>query len=566
MRGYTVSLACSQFLVVPDVGIADARLSIHKYPKMFTTDEQGYYTIKYKVQNLKNPPKRLVLKATKDGYFPLVKVLLVTDNIIDTIRDVYFDMTKVGSGFMHMFYPSLGIDLHTINNAVIRIPPGTRFKYEDDNTDVVGKVGAALRFIDRNREIVDSPGEFIASGQNLLAFSVFNLIFRDSNLRNILPKDLIIVQIVNTRIEDISLWKLNDNGRWVQLSEKNRAQNDNIQIVGHLHGSDIGKWLTLGQLDDHAMCYVKLRVFEDLSFTKEVLDNQADLYSPDIALKILNASHPRSSMALLLRPLEGTRLPSQDCHVVRCTDIKSISGGISVLVTETRGDMTSIPIPAIPIPKDHPNLPATLKSSLTALGYGVDHVKTRASLRFEASPNGPFYTDEEACRSSTINANSMWFARRTPIFSDKSFGDKVCLAKVRIYFDSLNHGFVDSLTATSIWGTNPAKFGTSTVRNTLRSMTIVTTATPSIFRFFACVRYRCGESNELTKVYLKLAFNEINHGISCDEEMMRFTPNVVYADGGGYFVGSDESEVRDKCFADANVHFYAHNVECADGM
>ena len=492
----------------------------------------------------------------------MVKVLRVTDNIIETIRDANFAMSVGDRGLV--FDPLAGDQLQTINNAVIKIPPRTRFKYEDDNTDVPGKVSAVLRLIDRNGEITGSPGEFIAESGNLLVFSVFNLVFRDSSLRNILPRDHIIVQIVNTSIEDISLWKLNDNGRWRQLSESDRARNNNVQIVGHLHGRDIGKWLTLGQRDDQALCYVKLRVFEDLTFTKEVQDNQANLYSPDIALKILNASHPRSSMALLLRHLDGTRSPSQDCHAVRCTDIKTISGRISVLITETRGNINSIPVPAIPFPLNHPTLPASLKRNLTALGYWVDHTKTRASLQFKTSPNGPLYTNEETCKSSTISANSLWFARRTAIYSDNSFGDTVCFAKIYIHFESLKHRVVDSLTATSIWGLNHAKFDTSTVRNTLGSMTIVTTSTPSIFRIFACIQYRCSEFYDPTKVYLKLAFNEIGHGIWCNQVIMNFVPPDLSRDKWGYFIGFDENEVRDKCKADGNDRLFAHSFECYD--
>ena len=285
---------------VSDEGIANAILSIHNYPTTFSTNAQGYYTFEYTIQDVKNPPKRLVLKVSKHGFFPLVKVLLVTDNIIDTLRDVYFVMTKIGNGLN--FYPSQGIILRTINNAIIHVAPGTQFEDETGN-DVFGYVRATLKFMDRDRGIGTSAGEFITEGhgQNLQAFSVFNVVFRDSSFRNVYPAEQtpITVEILNLRIEELTLWQLNDNGRWEQFSQDDGYQIGNAQIVGYLHAKHIGQWIALGQIDDQGLCYVKLRLFEDLTFTSEVRDKQADLYSPDIAMKIVNASHPRSSKALL---------------------------------------------------------------------------------------------------------------------------------------------------------------------------------------------------------------------------------------------------------------------------
>ena len=477
----------------------------------------------------------------------MVKVLLVTDNIIDTLRDVYFVMTKIGNGLN--FHPSQGILLRTLSNAIIRVAPGTQFEDENGN-NVVGHVRAMLKFMDRNRDVGTSPGEFITEGygQNLQAFSVFNVVFRDSGFRDVYPAELtpITVEIVNLRIEELTLWQLNDNGRWEQFSQDDGYQIGNAQIVGYLHAKHMGQWIALGQIDDQGLCYVKLRLFEDLTFTSEVRDKQADLYSPDIAMKIVNASHPRSSKALLLRPLEGTRSPGQDCHAVRCTDAKSVSGGISVLVTETRGNMISMPVPAIPIALDHQNLPTNLRTKLTALGYEVDWRKSRASLRFEASSYGPFYADKEACKLSTISENSLWFARRTPSFSENAFGDKVCFAKIRFYLNGYGHYNYDSLIGTSVWETNPSKFATSVTHGTS----------------VACLRYRCSENDDPTKVYLKVEFNELEHGITCNEQQMSFTPSIGVANTGGYFVGSDESEVRDRCLEDKNYDPYVHTVEC----
>ena len=467
----------------------------------FTTDTLGYFTFKLKIQNPEKPPKRLVIKASKNGYFPTVKILAVTDNIIDTISGVDIVIFHLPS--VTEFDPSDGAKLRTGNNAIIKVPPGTNFVDNNDNP-VLGRVKALLKFIDRNPiirladEIETSPGEFISEGEKLLSFSVFNLIFQDLDANPIKPKDDIVVQIVNTYIPSLTLWKLNDNGRWKQLAGGGGISNQtNIQIVGYLRPKHIGKWFNLGKLDKQTLCYVKLRVFDDVSFTKEVLDGQADLYTPQFLHRIQNGSHFRSSMVLWLDPVRGTRSPGKDCHTVRCTDIENISGGISVFATETLGNMISMAVPAIPIPLDHPALPASLKVELTALNYTIDWDMATALLKFENDNNGPFYTDKQSCKSAGVG-NSLWFARRVPQFSDNAFGDKVCFARVRIYFEGFKYVFIDSMTGTSVWGLNPSKFATDVVYGVpLNGMRAVSTSIPTHFRLFACLRYRCSDIDDL---------------------------------------------------------------------
>ena len=58
--------------------------------------------------------------------------------------------------------------------------------------------------------------------------------------------------------------------------------------------------------------------------------------------------------------------------------------------------------------------------------------ETEVKLDFISSPTGPLYEDALTCENSALSGNSLWFARREPVFSNMDFGGDVCHARIII--------------------------------------------------------------------------------------------------------------------------------------
>ena len=464
--------------------------------------------------------------------------------------------------------------LETSGEARIVIPAGTTF-LDGNANEVGGNVNAILNFIDpSNDNFDDSPGRFITDRQEeLMSYGVLNLQFQDNTGNSLTPEGDIRIALADTEVQGYKLWLLDNNGQWKKkksgriikhsqaitktnkqairrLASRSRRQ-ASLTDLGSFGTGDIGRWINIDKVPNGAKkCYVKTRVFNDISFTSEVSNNGVDTYQPKFLLKIGNGT-PFQGLNLYRPP---TFSPGQTCYEVRCGEPPKIQGIVSVWTQETIGNGQSVPFPAIPIQLGNTALPPSLNTELGNLNYQVNPDETEVKLDFVSSSSGPLYEDESDCENSGLSDNSLWFARRKPVFINTDFGSDICYAKIVIYQRGYTgpDELLDQLQATSVWGNSPSYFADTIVHN---SEFIYTPQ-----RDFACVRYRCSEPSDLTDVYLDTILTKDNVTCSAREftAPLLSTGSPVY----GYYTGTDEGAVKEECFADTNPEKTAGYVSC----
>ena len=503
-----------------------------------------------------------MIRARAEGYVSTLKVVDIpydTQGTVDNLQIVLFklaDPIAVVLGEENI--------LETSGAARIIIPAGTTFL--DGNGNAVGdNVNAILNFIDPSEgNFDDSPGRFVTDrGEELMSFGVLNLRFADDAGDSLTPQGNIRIALASNEPGYI-LWLLNSKGQWMKkrsrpvfsadeavgrLSRNKRQAG--ITDLGGFGNDDIGRWINIDKVPrDATKCYVKTRVFDDISFTSEVVDNGVDQYQPKFLLKIGNAA-PFQGLNLYRPP---TFSPGQTCYEVRCGTPPTIQGFVSVMTQETIGNGQSVPFPAIPVQLGHAALPNSLDTKLGSLNYEVNPAETEAKLDLISSPDGPLYEDKAICEDSAITDNALWFARRKPVFTDTDFGSDVCYARINIYQRGYNSSdeLLDQLQATSVWGNDPYYYADYIAHNS----DFVNTPPHD----FACVRYRCSEPSDLTSVYLDTF--STNENVTCYAS--NFAPPVLdpATPVHGYYSGIDEGTVREECLADSDPEKTAGYVSC----
>ena len=538
-------------------GITAASLSVDGYYRGVPVDERGYFSF-----HLPYCPGEVVIRARAEGYVSTLKVVDIpydTLGIVDNVQIVLFKLAdpiavKVGEENI----------LETSGAARIIIPAGTTFL--DGNGNAFGdNVNAILNFIDPSEDnFDDSPGRFVTDrGEELMSFGVLNLRFANDAGDSLTPQGNIRIALASDEPGYI-LWLLNSKGQWmkkrsrpifnadqaVRRLSRNKRQ-AGITDLGGFGNDDIGRWINIDKVPrDATKCYVKTRVFDDISFTSEVVDNGVDQYQPKFLLKIGNAA-PFQGLNLYRPP---TFSPGQTCYEVRCGTPPTIQGFVSVMTQETIGNGQSVPFPAIPVQLGNTALPNSLDTKLGSLNYEVNPAETEAKLDFISSPDGPLYEDKTICEDSALSDNALWFARRKPVFTDTDFGSDVCYARITIYQRGYNSSdeLLDQLQATSVWGNDPYYYADYIAH----SSDFVNKPQ----RDFACVRYRCSEPSDLTSVYLDTF--STNENVTCYAS--NFTPPVLdpATPVHGYYSGIDEGTVREECLADSDSEKTAGYVSC----
>ena len=456
----TISVCCILvcFLVS---GIESASMSVDGYYRRVPVDGRGYFNF-----HLPFYPGEGVIKAWAEGYVSTLKVVDVpsdTLGILDNIQVVLFKLADPVSVV-------IGEENILVTRGAVRIIISDDTTFLDENGNEVGdNVNAILNFIDpSDDDFDDSPGRFVTdTGDELMSFGVLNLRFKNDVGDSLIPNGDIRIGLADSEAPGYKLWLLNSDGQWVEkvspslfgsnqatgrLAPRNKRQTGTTDL-GSFGTDDIGQWINIDKVSGASVCYIKTRVFDDTSFTSEVVDNGVDTYKPKFLLKIGNSA-PFQGLSLYRSP---TFTPGQTCFEVRCGTPPNILGIVSVMTQETIGTGQSIPFPAIPIQLGHPALPGSLDTELGILNYQVNPAETEARLDFVSSPNGPLYQDKITCENSALSDNSLWFARRTPVFTNTDFGSDICYASVVIYQRG-NTGpneLLDQLLATSVWGNGP---------------------------------------------------------------------------------------------------------------
>ena len=516
-------------------------------------DERGYFSF-----FLPFCPSQVVIRVWAEGYVSTLKVLDIPADtlwIVENVQVVLFrlaDPVPVATGEENI--------LQTSGAARIIIPAGTTFR-DGNGNEVGGNVNSILSFIDpSNDNFDDSPGRFVTDGgEELMSFGVLNLRFQDDAGDSLTPEGDIRIALADTEVTGYKLWLLNNDGQWTEkrsrpVIEPNQAigrptsrgkRQASISDLGSFGTEDIGQWINTDKVpSDARRCYIKTRVFDDISFASEVVNNGVDQYQPKFLLKIGNGA-PFQGLNLYRPP---TYSPGQTCYEVRCGEPPKIQGIVLVWTQETIGNGQSIPFPAIPIQLGNPVLPGSIAAELGNRNYQVNAAETEAKMDFELSPTGPLYEDNTICESSALSDNSLWFARRKPVFNNTDFGSVVCYAKIIIYQRNGADELLDQLQATSMWGNDPYYYAKTVVHNS----EFVYSAQSD----FACVRYRCSNPSDLTNVYLDTVVT--NSDVTCYAS--EFTPPVL-GPANGYYTGVDEGAVKEECLADSDREV-AGQVSC----
>ena len=571
-------------------------MSVNDYHDEVLVDVNGFFNF-----DLPFCPGEVVLKVRAEGYVSTLKIVDVTSDTlgsVDNIEVVLFELAEpvtVVVGEENV--------LETSGAAKITISDGTTFLDKNGN-EVQENVNAVLNFINpSDDDFRNSPGRFVTDeGEELVSLGLFNLIFENGVGDSLTPIGDISIALVGLNDPEYKLWLLNSNGQWMEkisdpvvegsqalggLASRKKRQTGST-VLGSFDTGDIGQWINLDKVSSASMCYIKTRVFDDMSFTSEVVVNGVDNYKPEFLLKI-GAGSPFQGLSLYRAPIIS---PGQTCFEVRCGTTPKTQGIFSVITQETLGNGQSIPIPAIPIPVGHGELPSSLDTELASLNYEVNADKTEAKLDFESSTTGPLYQNLTTCENSALSDNSLWFARRSPVFTNTNFGSDVCYARVPLYQRQNTappNELLDQLQATSLWGNGPINYADFVAQNS----EFVHVASND----FACIRYRCSELSDLTTVFFKTVVTNVNvtcytvnitapilpqpitapsapdTAIGTDSISTQSKPDRIhrnrrngYIPDTGYYVGVDVGTVKGECEAESDEMKTAGQVTCSMGM
>ena len=533
-------------------------MSVDGYHRGLTADENGFFSFE-----IPHCPRKIIIRASQEGYVSTLKVLDIPTDNLGVIENVHIVLFRLAPPVP--LTPNEENILQTSGAARVVIPAGTTFEDENGN-EVGGNVNAILNFIDpSNDNFDDAPGIFVTNeGQQLMSFGVLNLRFHDDAGNNVLPQGNIRIAIVDTEETGYKLWTLNNEGVWQEKRStgitnvgpgslgasplrrsKRQASGDDL---GGFGTDDIGTWINIDKVPNADRCYVKARVFEDVSFTTEVPNGGLDTYQPKFLLKVGNSA-PYQGLNLYRPP---TNTPAQTCFEVRCGDDPKVQGYVKVFTQETMGNGQSIAIPAIPVQLGNPALPATLNTNLVNLNYQVNTDETEARLDFLSSTSGTLYNDETVCEQSALTGNALWFARRKPVFTNTDFGDDFCYVRIQLYQRGPNATeYLDQIQGTSVWGPGPYSYADSIVQND--EFVYIPP------REFACLRYRCSEANDLTTVLLQT--------FAINETVMCYAPQFTAPDlngntAYGFYQGLHEKVVRKECLAETDPEKIVGYISC----
>ena len=516
--------------------------------KTFMSAELGFFSFtliqkKFKPKP-KSFPKRVTITARKNGYIFSIKHVHVADESTDEVRNI--EIVLFERPEPHSFNTAAGVKLTTTNAISVRVPANTEFEDIDGNA-VTGRVKAIFHFIDpASKEFEDSPGEFITNnGKQLISFGLFIPSFEAMDGTPLKPKGNIDVENADLGVKGMRLYKMTTNGQWKELSgggARRKQQAGNDRVIGSFGPGEVDRWLNIDKPEVLKRCYVKMRVFEDNTFSTEVTDGQDLTVTPKLLLKVYVGS---SVLGLNLNPA-GTDSPGQHCYAVRCTALVTSPIEGKIMLFERRTSTSSLSLTQ-PVPANNPDLPP----DLPALEYTVDTNAKRVSLKFDASAAGPLFEGENECKLAT-REKSLWFALGPAQSPGKNFGDDVCVVRIRVAFKRNKFQFnpLASLSVSSTWGVADEDNDNDIVDSS-EMLTIYEK------NFDSCARYECSKPDSATTVFA-LPTPVVADSISCFSTLV-FEAPVINSDIDGYFYGTDENVVKYKC---KTADQYAYRLNC----
>ena len=524
-------------------------LTIRDYFGTFNSTALGLFSLELYLNDFKlenTPyifPQIITIKAQKIDYPLSFKQVPVTTEI-DVIQDI--DIVLFSQLEAVTFNPEDGLSVNTTSGASVTVPPNMGFK--DGNGNVVSTpVKAEVAAIDPATTNLDElPVKLqTTNGEPLQSFGLINPSFKDENGYNIVPNNEIEISVPNQDVPDLNLYGATPNGDLEEVpggnTRKKRQATGNI--VYKIGAEYIGKWLSISKAFKQPLCYAKMRVFTNSTFSTQVTDGQIS-FLPVVIMKVFKGT----SMSGYTRNIKGTDAPSQDCYAVRCsTNTTTIKGEITLhggkLVTK-------------PIPPNDPALPMELDASLTNLNYKIDSGKRIASLIFNTTTDGPLFKNKTVCESAP-KEKSLWFALPTQQPAEVNFGDEVCYARIILRFKSKK-----KKKSSSTKTPNFDLFATSFPSNArsivnLNDMPIMAVSNT----FSACARYTCSKSGANTTVaWYILPTSDFTFGCG---KIIPLTPPVINATTSGYYYGTDEITVKAACQNETSMSLgFARSVVC----
>ena len=514
-------------------GVEDVELTIQNYKKkLFMSAELGFFSFTLKRKKFrpkpKSFPKRITITARKNGYIFSIKHVDIADESTDEVRNIKIVLFTRPEP--HAFNTTDGVLLKTTNAVSVRVPANTEFEDADGNV-VIGNINSVFHFIDpASRDFEDSPGEFITDdGNQLISLGLFIPSFETEEGAPLKPRGNIDVENGDPGVKGMRLYKMTTKGQWEELSgggARRKRQAEDGSVVGSFGPGEVDGWLNIDKPEVQKLCYVKMRVFEDNTFSTEVTDGQDLTVAPHVLLKVIEGT---SVLGLNLYPA-GTDSPGQHCYPVRCTTLSTAPVTGEIMLFERRTSINSFSLTQ-PVPSDNPDLPP----ALPALEYTVDANAKRVSLKFDSSTAGPLFEDENICKLAPTE-KSLWFALGPAQSPGEHFGDDVCVVKVRVTIKRswAQSNLIASLTAYSTWGV----FDDYDIVDASEMVPIFSTSVA------ACLRYECSKTGAPTTVTILPTV--VDDTISCPGGET-FEPPVTDSDSDGYFYGSNENVVKETC-------------------
>ena len=505
-------------------------LTIMDYFGTFNSTALGLFSLELYLNDFKlenTPyifPQIITIKAQKIDYPLSFKQVPVTTEI-DVIQDI--DIVLFSQLEAVTFNTEDGVSVNTASDASVNVPPNTGFKDSNDNV-VSGLVKAEVVAIDpATTSAGDMPVKLeTTGGEQLLSFGFINPNFKDANGNKIVPNKKIEISVPNKGVADLKLYAATPNGDLEEIpggnTRKKRQATGNIDYkIGPEY---IGKWLSISKAFKHPLCYAKMRVFTNSTFSTQVKDGQSS-FLPVVTMKVFEGT----SMSGYTRNIKGTDSPSQDCYAVRCsTNTTTIKGEITL----HSGKLVTRPI-------SHAALITKLDPIFGNLDYKIDSAKRIASLIFNTTTHGPLFNNETVCESAP-KEKSLWFALPTQQPAEVNFGDEVCYARIILRF-KLKKKKKSSGASSPNFDLSATSFP-SNARSivNLNDMTKITKTTLS-----ACARYTCSKPDANTTVAWYIPPTS-NFTFGCGK-IIPLTPPPINVTKSGYYFGTDEITVKTAC-------------------
>lgn len=380
---------------------------------------------------------------------------------------------------------------------------------QKDGSQYNGQVLASITVIDPNNDQSDLvPGNFLTydpitgTQENLISDGIFALYFTDDN-----GEELTLSKPVTVKVkDDMVIWKMNSaSGLW-ELAENHLSDSRKKRQTGFTReylidiANDI--WVNIDAIYNAPRCYFKARIFDQISGV-EITSSSTASFRPDIFTYT-------NSDRLLNFYYVSTNTPTDTCFEVRCPEegdqYDPLIGFISMLSIESVS-VGNIYVPHITrlIPKHLFGYSPTVWGELNAVQYAITLDGLDVFVKF-VSDAGPFYLNRTACENSEEDKPDLHFFKPAlPSYAEVPDDVNECTARLAFRDVGNFHNYIENIsqlpnvTGLSIWVEDGQTYHYKHTTQLQQSDN-----TTGDFFVFACLKYRCSETGELTIVNLNI--------------------------------------------------------------